>query len=141
MSSWTIGELAAQTGVSIEAIRYYERVGVIPRAARGGAGRYRQYGTADAERIRFLRHARDLGFSLEHVRELLSLADGGPTRQCTDVNRIARSHLAEVELKLARLSALRVELQRLIDECDEVVPVTECRILAALSGAGRHGGL
>ena len=135
MSNWTIGELATQTGVSVEAIRFYEREGVIPRAARGGAGRYRRYDTADAERLRFVRHARELGFSLDNVRELLSLAGGGPTRHCTDVNRIARSHLAEVESKLARLTALRVELQRLIRECDEIVPVAECRILAALSEA------
>ena len=133
MSSWTIGELAAKTGVSVEAIRFYEREGVIPRAVRDGAGQYRRYGSADAERLRFIRHARDLGFSLDDVRELLSLADGGPTRQCSDVNRIARSHLAEVERKLARLEALRRELHLLIDKCDEVVPVAECRILAALS--------
>lgn len=139
MSSWTIGKLAAQTGVSVEAIRYYEREGIIPHATRGGAGRYRQYGTADAHRLRFIRHARDLGFSLEHVRDLLSFADDGPTRPCTDVNRIARSHLAEVELKLARLAALRVQLQGLIDACDEVVPVAQCRILAALSEPERYG--
>jgi DNA-binding transcriptional MerR regulator len=131
----TIGELADRTGVSPEAIRYYEREGVVPLAARGGRGRYRMYREADAERLRFIRRARDLGFSLDEVRELLALADGRPDRDCTDVNRIARARLAQVKSKLAQLAALRVELDHLIDACDDVVPVADCRILAALSGA------
>jgi DNA-binding transcriptional MerR regulator len=131
----TIGELATQAGVSAEAIRYYEREGVVPAAARGGTGRYRQYGAADVERLRFIRRARDLGFSLHEVRELLALADGSPSHPCTDVNRIARTHLAQVDAKLAQLAALRMELDRLIGECDGVVPVADCRILGALSGA------
>lgn len=131
----TIGELATRTGVTAEAIRYYEREGVVPAAARGGPGRYRQYGEADAERLRFIRRARELGFSLDEVRELLTLADGSPSRPCTDVNRIARAHLAQVDVKLAQLSALRTELDRVIGECGGIVPVADCRILGALSGA------
>lgn len=132
--SLTIGELALRTGVSPETIRYYEREGVVPEAVRGGAGRYRRYIEADAERLRFVRRARDLGFSLEEVRELLALADGRPSRACSDVNRIARSHLAQVDAKLAQLAALRVELDRMISECDSEVPLSDCRILGALSG-------
>jgi DNA-binding transcriptional MerR regulator len=131
----TIGELAHRTGVSAEAIRYYEREGVVPVAARGGAGHYRLYRESDVERLRFIRRARDLGFSLDEVRELLALADGSPERACNDVNRIARAHLAQVESKLAQLTALRAELDRVIGACHGVVPVAECRILAALSGA------
>ena len=129
----SIGELAARAGVTAETIRYYEREGVIPEAERGGAGRYRQYRAADVERLRFIRRARDLGFSLDEVGELLALADGSPSRDCSSVNRIARTHLAQVDEKLAQLSALRTELDRVIGECDGVVPVGECRILAALS--------
>lgn len=132
----TIGELAARTGVTAEAIRYYEREGVVPPAARGGAGRYRRYGEADAERLRFIRRARDLGFSLDEVRGLLALADGDPARPCDDVNRIARAHLAQVDAKLAQLGALRAELEGVIEACGGVVPVAECRILGALAGMG-----
>ncbi|MEJ7813043.1 MAG: helix-turn-helix domain-containing protein [Gemmatimonadaceae bacterium] len=130
----TIGELATQSGVTPETIRYYEREGVVPEAAREGAGRYRRYGAADAERLRFIRRARDLGFSLGEVRELLALADGNPRDPCCDVNRIARAHLAQVDAKLAQLAALRTELDRVINACDGVVAVAECRILGALSG-------
>lgn len=130
----TIGELATRTGVSPEAIRYYEREGVVPTALRGGPGRYRQYGETDAERLRFIRRARELGFSLDEVRELLTLAAGSPNQPCTDVNRIARVHLAQVDAKLAQLSLLRKELDRVIGECEGVVPVADCRILGALSG-------
>jgi DNA-binding transcriptional MerR regulator len=136
----TIGELAARAGVTAEAIRYYEREGVVPAAARGGPGRYRRYKEADTARLRFIRRARDLGFSLDEVRGLLALAEGNPGRSCTDVNSIARSHLAQVDAKLAQLTTLRTELDRIIASCDGVVPVRECEILASLSGGEGHGG-
>ena len=132
----TIGDLAARAGVTAEAIRYYEREGVIPPAPRGGAGRYRLYGAADAERLRFVRRARDLGFSLDEVRELLALAADDPDRPCGDVNRIARTHLAQVEAKLAQLTALRAELHRLITACDRDVVLANCSLLSALSSEG-----
>jgi DNA-binding transcriptional MerR regulator len=128
-----IGQLAARTGVTAETIRYYERAGVVPRAVRRGTGRYRQYDEADVERLRFIRHARELGFGLDEVRELLSLAHGDPTHDCADVNRIARAHLAQVESKLAQLTALQTELARVIGACERIVPVADCRILEALS--------
>ena len=131
----SIGELATHTGVTAETIRYYEREGVIPAPQRAGAGRYRRYGDADAERLLFVRRARDLGFSLDEVRELLALAGGDPARPCADVDRIARAHLAEVEAKLARLAGLRDELRRVIAGCRGGDAVAECRILGAL-GAG-----
>jgi DNA-binding transcriptional MerR regulator len=129
----TIGELAALTGVTPETIRYYEREGVIPPASRAGAGSYRQYGGADAERLRFVRRARDLGFSLEEVRELLTLAAGDPNRPCGDVNQIAHTHLAQVDTKLAQLGALRRELHRLIEACDRDAALADCSLLSALS--------
>ena len=134
MEGLTIGELAARAGVTPEAIRYYEREGVVPPAARHGAGRYRRYGAADAERLAFIRRARDLGFSLDEVRELLALAAGDPRRPCAEVNRIAQAHLVQVDAKLAQLAALRAELDQVIGACNGVVPVADCRILGALSG-------
>lgn len=128
----TIGELAARTGVTPETIRYYEREGVIPEAVRGGAGRYRRYGVTDAERLCFIRRARDLGFSLGEVRELLALAAADPGAPCDDVNRIARAHLAGVESKLAQLASLRAELRRLIDACAGDLTLADCSLLGAL---------
>jgi DNA-binding transcriptional MerR regulator len=131
----TIGELAARTGVTAETIRYYEREGVIPPAERRGSGQYRRYAAADAERLRFVRRARDLGFSLDEVRELLDLAAGQRGGPCAEVNRMARAHLAQVDVKLAQLAALRTELGRLVASCDRGGAVANCSLLSALSGA------
>ena len=128
-----IGELAARTGTTPEAIRYYERVGVLPPPARAGGGRYRRYGETDVQRLGFVRRARELGFSLEEVRELLDLADQ-PERPCAEVDRLARAHLAAVDEKLQRLAVLRQELERVIGACQGGMAVAECRILGALGG-------
>lgn len=132
-SGLMIGELARLAGVTTEAIRYYERKRVIPRAKRGGAGRYRRYETADADRLRFVKRARDLGFSLDDVRELLTLAGGDPKKPCEDVDQIARAHIAAVDGKIARLSTLRTELSRLTADCDARGGIASCRLLAALN--------
>jgi DNA-binding transcriptional MerR regulator len=126
-----IGKLAARTGTTPEAIRYYERVGVLSPPERHGAGRYRRYRSADIERLGFVRRARELGFSLDEVRELLGLADQ-PERSCAEVDQLARAHLAAVIEKLAQLTALRAELERVIGNCRGGVAVADCRILAAL---------
>ena len=134
-----IGELADRTGTSPETIRYYERVGVLPAPVRAGGGRYRRYGAGDVERLLFVRRARELGFSLDEVRELLGLADQ-PDRSCAEVDQLARAHLTSVDEKLARLGALRDELERVVGACRGGLPVAECRILGALSGALRGSG-
>jgi len=131
----SIGELAERAGVTTEAIRYYEREGVIPQAQRGGAGRYRRYAAADVQRVRFIRRARNLGFSLDEVRGLLGLAQGAPDASCADVMRIARTHLDQVDLKLRQLGELRAELARIVEACDDAAPLAECRVLGALSGS------
>jgi MerR family mercuric resistance operon transcriptional regulator len=130
----TIGALAQLSGVRAETIRFYEREGVIPVARRAGAGDYRRYYASDAQRLEFVRRARDLGFSLDEVRELLALADGDPNRPCSDVNRIARAHLRQVRAKLVQLAALRDELTRLITACDTNDGIADCSLLAALNG-------
>lgn len=130
----TIGELAEATGVTRETIRFYERVGVLPRPARTGAGDYRRYTRADTERVRFVRRARDLGFDLDEVRGLLALAAGDQARSCAEVNVVARLHLAQVDEKLARLTALRAELSRLIRSCTRDVVIANCTLLNALNG-------
>lgn len=131
---FVIGELAGRTGTSPETIRYYERVGVLPPPVRRGGGRYRRYGADDVERLIFVRRARELGFTLGEVRELLGLAEQ-PERSCAEVDQLARAHLVAVKEKLAQLAALRDELERVIGACRGGLPIAECRILGALSGA------
>jgi len=132
-TSLSIGALSKATGTTVEAIRWYERVGVLPAPARA-AGNYRAYGPAHLKRLSFVRRARDLGFTLDQVRELLRLADERD-RPCDAVDRVAREHLEEVERKIADLEALRRELQDLIGQCRHGT-VNECRIIEALSPAG-----
>ena len=130
--TYSIGELARPTGVKVETIRYYERIGLLPPPARTG-GNYRAYTLRHLERLNFIRRGRDLGLSLGQVRELLRLA-GAPDQPCTQVGCIAREHLAEVERKLADLTALAAELRRLIEECGRGT-VAECRVIEALAPA------
>ncbi len=127
-----IGELAKLTGVTAETIRYYEKERVIPRPKRAGSGKYRRYERADADRLRFVRHARDLGFSLDDVRELLTLTESDPKKPCGDVDQIARSHMAAVDAKITQLTALRRELGRLTADCDPKAGVGDCSLLSAL---------
>ncbi|MEO7361350.1 MAG: helix-turn-helix domain-containing protein [Gemmatimonadaceae bacterium] len=132
-SGLTIGELASRTGCTAEAIRYYEREGVVPKSVRRGNGRYRVYNEADVERLAFLHRARELGFSLAEVRELITLADGDPNYSCSTVDAIAKAHLVQVESKLQQLSGLRDELLRIIRACEGGLSVSDCRILGALT--------
>jgi DNA-binding transcriptional MerR regulator len=132
----TIGELAAQSGMSAETIRYYEREGVLPPAARAGAGRYRRYGHDDAIRLRFVRRARDLGFSLDDVRELLALAASEAGRPCDEVNALATRQRERVHAKLVQLQSLEVELDRLISACARNSSIGDCSLLEALTGPG-----
>ncbi len=126
----TIGALAKKTDTKIETIRYYERIALLP-APRRTSGNYRIYGAEHLGRLSFIRRARDLGFSIEQVRELLSLADER-SRSCARVDAIARQHLAEVERKIADLNAMRRELSTVIDQCGRNV-IADCRIIEALS--------
>jgi Cu(I)-responsive transcriptional regulator len=133
MSAFTIGKLAATTGTNVETVRYYERVGMIAPPARTD-GNYRSYRSEDVERLRFIRRTRDLGFSLNEVRALLDLA-AQRDRDCGTVDEIATRHLAEIDRKIADLTALRRELADVISSCAGGI-VSECRILQAFSPTG-----
>ena len=126
----TIGKLASATGVNVETIRYYERAGLVSPPART-EGNYRSYGNDDVSRLRFIRRTRDLGFSLEQIRALLSIA-GQRDRDCSTVDAIATEHLAEVDRKIADLTLLRRELADAVKSCRGGT-VAECRILEAFS--------
>jgi DNA-binding transcriptional MerR regulator len=133
-ADFTIGELAAQAGCTAEAVRFYEREGVLPVPQRRGDGRYRRYSASDIERVRFLKRARDLGFSLDEVRELMALAASDPVRPCAEVDALARDHLEQVEAKIQQLIGLREELRQVISACAGGTGIRDCRILGALSG-------
>ncbi len=132
--AFPIGDLAKATGTKVETIRYYERIGLLPVPARTRAN-YRAYSDQHMERLSFIRRARALGFSLDQVRRLLALA-GDKDGPCEGVDAIARQHLAEVDAKLADLTALRDALSHLIAQCRSET-IVKCRIIEALSPRNR----
>lgn len=136
MIGMTIGQLGKATGTAVETVRYYEKIGLLPEVARTSSN-YRSYGSEDVDRLTFIRRARDLGFSIEQVRALLSLADDRE-RECSDVDRLAKTHLAEVERKIADLSALRAELSATIERCRNGT-IAQCQILKALAARNDRG--
>ena len=125
-----IGDLANATGTKVQTIRYYEEIGLLPPPART-EGNYRTYDEGTLRRLSFIRRSRDLGFSLDRVRELLALSDHRDW-SCTSVETIAREHRKAIERKVADLSALDRELARIIEKCGHGT-VAECGILEALS--------
>ena len=131
-----IGELARQTGTKVETIRFYEKSGLLPQPKRTAAN-YRAYGDDHLARLSFIRRARDLGFTLDQVRELLGLADDR-TKSCAAVDAIATAHLAKIDRKLADLSALRDVLHRLIGDCRRGT-VADCLIIETLGPRGLPG--
>ena len=130
MQEISIGEAAKRSGVKIPTIRYYEQVGLLPTPARTEGNR-RFYGDADLRRLMFIRHARELGFEVDALRQLLDLSDQ-PERPCAEADVIARTHLMEIDSKISRLTALRSEVKRMLDECAHG-RVGECRVIQVLA--------
>jgi DNA-binding transcriptional MerR regulator len=129
--SLTIGKLSRETGVKVVTIRYYEQIGLMPVPSRTD-GNYRTYSVDHRRRLRFIRRCRDLGFTLDQVRDLLRLSSE-KTKACAEVDRIAEQHRRTVEEKLADLTRLASELQRLSACCRGKGLVADCRIIEALS--------
>jgi Cu(I)-responsive transcriptional regulator len=125
----TIGTLAKRTGTKVQTVRYYEQIKLLPEPGRTEGGQ-RRYDEGDLDRLAFIRHARQLGFTLEAIREMLDLSDN-PDRSCADVDRIAQRQLREVEIRIDRLEALRKELRRMLTECSRDT-VADCRVLEVL---------
>lgn len=126
----SIGELAARTGCKVPTIRYYEGIGMMPEPERT-EGNQRRYAERHVDRLNFIRHARELGFPLNDVRTLLDLADR-PAASCEAADAIARRQLRAVERRLASLSALKLELERMIAECAGGI-IADCRVVDVLS--------
>lgn len=125
-----IGELSKRTDTKVQTIRYYEEIGVMPKAIRAANNR-RLYNETHLERLTFIRHSRDLGFSLDDIRNLLELSDQ-PDRPCEEVDTIARGHLKDVERKIAALLVMQAELQRMISHCSGGT-ISDCRIIKVLA--------
>ena len=125
-----IGELARKAGSNSETVRYYERIGLLPRPGRTDSN-YRDYSQEDVERLTFIRHARGLGFELADIRSLIDLAEH-PERDCGEADAIASRHLEAVEAKITQLEKLRNELGHMISQC-RGGSVSSCRILQVLS--------
>jgi Cu(I)-responsive transcriptional regulator len=125
-----IGQAAARTGISAKMVRHYESLGLLPRVARTDAG-YRQYGDNEVHTLRFIRRARDLGFSMTEIGELLKLWQNR-RRASADVRRIAQRHVEDLQHRIAKMEAMKRTLERLIHGChgDER---PECPILEGLA--------
>ncbi len=126
----SIGQAAREAGCKVQTLRYYEELGLLPKPART-RGNQRVYGEEHLKRLAFIRHARELGFSLEAIRELLALG-ARPEQSCAEADAIAGAHLAEVERKIEALSALRGELKRMVQSCRRG-RIAECRVIEVLA--------
>ena len=131
--SMHIGRLAAQANVSVDTIRYYERAQLLPSPSRTVSG-YRSYPVTAVDRLRFIRRAKELGFSLEEIRALLALSDERDTGVAS-IREIAAQRLADVEARLAELNRLRDGLKHLVDACPGHGDPGQCPILNAFTSA------
>lgn len=130
-----IGEAARLTGVSAKMIRHYESIGLIPSADRRESN-YRDYGHHDIHRLGFIRRARDLGFSIEEIRDLLRLW-GDQARESAEVKALTLGHITELDLKIALLTEMRDTLSHLANACDgDHRP--DCPIIQSLAGDEPH---
>jgi DNA-binding transcriptional MerR regulator len=138
MDALTIGQLGQATDTKVETIRYYEKIGLLPAPQRT-AGNYRSYAGEHLQRLGFIRRARELGFAIEEVRELLELAAHGE-RPCEEVDKLVARHLRATERKIEALTRLRRELRHTLNSC-KGGRIAECRVVQALSPAsgGRKG--
>jgi DNA-binding transcriptional MerR regulator len=127
---FTIGHMARETGCKIPTIRYYEQIGLLPEPRRT-RGNTRAYDASHLARLSFIQHCRSLGFSQSAIRDLLTLTDQ-PDQTCEAVTQIARGHLADVNARIARLSALKGELEQMISSCSGG-RMEQCRIIEVLA--------
>jgi MerR family mercuric resistance operon transcriptional regulator len=132
MKPLTIGKVAEQAGVGIETVRFYEREGLLVEPRRSASG-YRQFGEDVVRRLEFISRAKELGFTLHEIKELLSLRVG-PDTCCNDVKAKADAKIADIETKIATLRRMKKALARLSTACGDKEATAECPILEALEG-------
>lgn len=125
-----IGEVAARGGVNLQTIRYYEREKLLPAPPRLPSG-YRMFPEQTVQRVRFIKHAQELGFSLAEIRELMSIQID-PRKECSDVKRLAKSKIADIEEKIRRLESMKRVLSGLTKLCPGRGPSSVCPILESI---------
>ncbi|MFV2070695.1 MAG: MerR family DNA-binding protein [Pirellulales bacterium] len=130
MNTLTIGKIAQRAGVGIETVRFYEREGLIEDPPRGPSG-YRHYSESVVPRLLFIRRAKELGFTLKEIKELLSLRLD-PDTTCSDVKQRAEEKIADIEDKIRSLRRMKQALVKLTESCSGLGPVATCPILDAL---------
>lgn len=134
MTGLKVGEVARQAGVNLQTIHYYERRGLLPKPPRTGSN-YRAYPEDAVSRVRFIKRAQAIGFTLTEIKELLALR-AGPRTRCARVRARAEAKVHDIDGKVLTLQAMRKALTRLIGECAGDGPVTRCPILEALDWRG-----
>ena len=130
MQSLTIGHLARKAGINLETVRYYEREDLLPKPPRSASG-YRLFPAEAARRLRFIRRAQELGFSLREIRDLLSLRVLPSTRSA-EIRTRAEAKIADIEAKIRTLESMKKTLRKLTKSCAGCGPITECPILESL---------
>lgn len=130
MRPLTIAALAKASGVHLETVRYYERAGLMPKPVRTAAN-YRSYGKEDVQRLSFIRRARETGFSMTEIRELLLLAGRGRA-SCAEVQKLSAAHLAGVRAKIDSLRKIEAMLASALEGCREA-PAPTCPVLDLLT--------
>jgi DNA-binding transcriptional MerR regulator len=129
-----IGEVARASGVKVPTIRYYEQIGLLPSPPRSEGNR-RLYGESEIRRLAFIRHARELGFEIDAIRTLVSLQDD-PDQPCAAADALAKAHLDTVEQRIRSLTALKSELEAMVEGCRHG-RVDECRVIEVLADHGK----
>ena len=132
MKTMTIGQLAKETGIGVETIRFYERRGLIDEPPRRASG-YREYSNDVLARVAFIKRAKELGFSLKEISELLALRLD-PETTCGDLERRAQEKIGDVEERIRSLQKIQKALKRLASTCTGTGPQSDCPIVAALEG-------
>ncbi len=127
----TIGKLSAASGLSADAIRFYEKQGLIAPVGRTESG-YRQYDSKSLERIEFIAHAKEVGFTLDEIHQLLLLQED-PTGSCAEVKEHGRQKIEEINRKLVVLTRMKISLTELVNRCSGEGPSSECPILDGLN--------
>ena len=130
--SVTIGQLAREAGINLETVRYYERRGLLPKPPRTSSG-YRLFPMDAAQRLRFIKRAKDLGFSLAEIQELLALRVSRRTSSA-EVRKRAEAKIGDIEGKIRSLESMRNSLRKLTNACEGCGPISECPIIESLEG-------
>jgi MerR family transcriptional regulator, copper efflux regulator len=133
MDGLSIGDVAKQANVHIETLRYYERRGLLARPPRSTSN-YRLYAAETVRRVRFIKGAQELGFSLKEIQELLSLR-AEPKTSCEDIRERAEAKITDIEAKIRSLQAMKRALTKLVMECSGSGPITDCPILEAFDSS------